>query len=217
MSDTPIPSTMVRAIGAMYKKFRNENKDEGKKNIMGSQRCINDSLDATAAMWIVDNLFFEEMPSMPNQKYVIAGIQFAIDSRVQIQEREKSQKTKETLNAWVEEQYPIFLRAEEKEFWCNVTKKIAIRDKQVEGTIASFTAEIETYRSNPEKAVKNYTAVKAAMESPRDEKLAKARIMYPFMDFLFKEQPLIKNMTTGQVTDLVAYHVASYEGLEQAK
>jgi hypothetical protein len=213
LKDIPMPVILEKAVVSSYMKFINEAQNlPGYDVIQGSNRCRQDALDVARAKLVVDQLFFKDKPKIPNAEYAIAGMQFALCARVAEVQKEADQNAKTQLNGWVSKTFPEILKQEESTWWCNAYKHIAIAKTQASEIENNFLQELDSYKQDPRNAISSYQSIKAAREDLKNLKKQKAIIEYPFMDYLFNEQPKMHKANDDQLVELVRYFTSCQEG-----
>ncbi len=205
----PAPVILEKAVETMYMKIRDEYKGPGKKEVFGSNRSKFDALDAARAGMVLDQLFFKDTSTIVNAKYAVEGIKYAIYARIQERTKEEEQRDEESFNKWVEEEFPKVLKGEEDAWWCEAYKHMAIAKIQIPEIEGNLVKELAEYRDNPKKALQSYAKVKKAYDSPKNENAQLSRIQYPFMDYMFKEQPQFAKVDEDQLVGLIAYFMES--------
>jgi len=216
----PMPVIIEQAVIRSYMKFIDEYQGVGRLEIHGSNRCRIDALDSSRAKLTLDRLFYEDTPRIVSAKYAIAGMQFALSSRVGGNSKQKDSEIKGGLNNWIAENFPAVLEQERENWWCEAHQHIARAKKQAPEIETYFFEEIERYKQDPGSAIESYGEVKYALGT--DDLDAKiALIKYPFMDYLFAEQPRIDTMLRdpgdvnqkAQFIELINYFMQSQEGV----
>ncbi|MBM3200388.1 hypothetical protein FJZ53_05600, partial [Candidatus Woesearchaeota archaeon] len=205
----PAPVIIEKAVEMMYMKIRDEYKGPGKREVFGSNRSKFDALDTARAKLILDQLFFKSTPSIVNTEYALKGIKYAIYARVQEKSKEEELRDEESFNSWAEKEFPSIVKSEEDTWWCEAYKHVALAKIQIPEIEGNFIQEFADYKEDPTRALQNYAKVKKAYDSPKNENAQLARIAYPFMDYLFKEQPDMAKVNEDQLIGLVKYFVES--------
>lgn len=205
----PMPIIIERAVDAFYIKIRDEYAGPGKREIFGSNRSKFDALDAARARLILDQIFFEDTPVIVTAKFAMKGIQYAVCSRVQERMKDETKKAKNAFNAWVEKEFSEVVRREEDTWWCRLYKHVAIAKVQLPSVETDFTSELQVYEADPRAAVESFSKVKFAYDNQTNERAQVARIKYPFIDYLFKEQPRFSNVNETQLVGLMTYFLQS--------
>jgi Mg-chelatase subunit ChlI len=211
----PMPATIEKTIDALYIKFRKEydsesdNTGDSGEGILGSNRSKLDALAAARAKLLLDKLFFKETPNMATTEYAIEGVQYAFCTRVQGKNPLSEQKFKDELSQWVVENFSELQRKEEDTWWCRAYKHVAIAKTQIPEIESNFITEIKGYETHPLQAREAFRAVKKAYRNERDFGAQMAKISYPFMDYLFNEQPGFKHVTADQMEEMISYFVES--------
>ncbi len=209
----PMPAIIERAVDALYMKFGSEYKGTGKSPISVSNRCKIDALDVARAKLMLDQLFYAKTPKIANVDYAVSGIQFAMCRRVRESSPEADIGAKKELSDWVAKAFPAALKEEEDTWWCRAYKHIAASTTQVPEIEGNFTKEIAEYEKDPVEAVNPFKKVKLAYQHPDNKGMQKVRIEYPFMDYLFKEQPGFGGVTEPQLIEMMRYFTKSREGV----
>jgi hypothetical protein len=213
LRNMPMPVILEKAVVSAYMKFINEGKVlPGYSDIQGSNRCRQDALDVARAKLVVDQLFFKDKPIIPNSEYALAGMQFALCARVAEVSKEADQNAKIKLNEWVAGNFPAIQKQEESVWWCNAYKHIAVAKTQAPEIEHNFVREIESYKKDPRNSILSYQNIRAAREDPKDLAKQRAIIEYPFMDYLFNEQPKMHRVNDSQLVELVGYFTSCQEG-----
>lgn len=220
LRDVPVPVTLERAVSALYIKFRKEYNGAGKSEISGSERSKNDALLAARAKLVMDQLFYGNAPQIATEKYVLAGVFYALCSRVREQNEQEDKKGKDAVIAWTTKQYlgdekeklEGLLKKEVNTWWCRAYQEMAIASTQIPELEGNFQRELKTYKEDPEQAALAYKKVKYALENPKSTAAQKSRIEYPFIDYLFQEQPGFNRLNERQLIELMNYFVKSSEG-----
>ena len=207
----PMPVIIERALDAFYMKFRNEYTGSGKNEVSGSNRSKFDALDAARAQLLIDQIFYDDTPQIALAKYAISGVQFAICSRVQETNREAGQKAKTDVINWVAQEFPKLITEEEGTWWCRTYKHIAIAKTQIPEMAENFKQEITNYeKENPQITMANaYAQVQYARQNPDNRPKQLAKIKYPFMNYMFDQQPGFSKINQSQLTELITYFVNS--------
>ncbi len=205
----PAPVIIEKAVETMYMKIRDEYKGSGKKEVFGSNRSKFDALDAARAGLVLDQLFFKDTSTIVNAKYAVRGVKYAIYSRIQEKTKEEEQRDEESFNKWIEEEFPKVLKGEEDAWWCEAYKHMSIAKIQIPEIEGNLVKELAEYRDNPKKALQSYVKVKRAYDSPKNENAQLSRIQYPFMDYMFKEQPQFAKVDEDQLIGLMTYFMES--------
>ena len=225
LRDVPMPVIIERAVDAFYMKIRDEYTGTGKREIFGSNRCKIDALDAARARLVLDQLFSSQAPPIVDKNYAVKGIQYAVCSRVQERTRAEGQKAKVEFNTWTEEKFTDTLKREEDTWWCRVYKNIAIKNVRIPQIKENFIVELSNYKNGTIIAVETYKQVKKAYDEPTNRQAQDARIKFPFMDYLFKEQPRMNIIYLDtQLPSMINYFLESrkntkctIDGAEQTK
>lgn len=207
--DVPMPVTIERAVDALYLKFRGEYTGKGRNKVSGSNRSKLDSLAAARAELLIDQLFFDDTPEIATAQYAIKGIQFALYARIQEPQRGAELEGHKEMDTWVENEFPDVLKKEEDVWWCRLYKEIAIKKTQIPTIEGNFIAELEKYDKDPKSAVMSFDRVRRAYELGTAAPAQLARVDYPFMDHLFKEQSGFARASDDQVVELVTYFMKS--------
>ncbi|MBI3334156.1 hypothetical protein HYZ97_01605 [Candidatus Pacearchaeota archaeon] len=207
----PMAVTLEKAVDAFYMKFENEFTGAGKNEISASNRSKIDALNAARASLLLERTFFKDAPLITAPKHAMFGIQFAVCGRVQKQNREEEQKAKQELVDYIHENLPPILKQEENTWWCETYRHAGFRDKQVPGTIDYFVSEMKLYETAIGQAATVFELIKRGRDPAASVHDKKARITYPFMDYLFKEQPRMASFTNDEVSELIKYFLQSRE------
>jgi MoxR-like ATPase len=206
-----MPLTLEKAIDAFYLKFRSEYNGGGKTEVSGSNRSKIDALDSARAYLLVDRMFFSDLPEIATESYAMKGISYAIDSRFLEPNLENDKKYLAELNTWIADNFPKLHKQEQDKFWCEVYREMAIRKIQVEEIHANFVAEIIQYDADISSSKETYNLLKKAYDAPDNAKFQKARLKYPFMDYLFENQPGFSKIKTEQISEMMDYFMKSRE------
>ncbi len=209
MKNVPVPVTIERSIDRLFIKLNTEYSGAGKNRVSGSGRSKLDALKAARARLMINQIFYEKTPSIASSEYAIAGIQFALCSRIQEETNEKDIATRKEISDWVASEFPKILEDEESTWWCNVYKRIATDKTQIQGLGDNFITELVSYDKIQEGDDTNireaYNRIKDAYDNPKNERMQKAKIKYPFMNYLFKEQPRFKIFNDKQLFEFMDY------------
>lgn len=208
-----MPLVVESAVHAFYIKFRQEYDGRGKNEVSGSNRSMFDAFDASRAKLLIDQLFFSSSPKIVTGDYAVNGIQYALCSRVSELDPRDDKESKQEICQWVSEKFPEVLDTARNNWWCLTYKNMSIRETQIPGIEANFFHELESYESDLMKVKQTYELVKRACDDPDDERAQMARIDYPFMDYLFKEQIGIEDISEGELLHLTRYLLKSREGV----
>jgi len=209
----PIAAPLGMALESFYIKFRKEFGPAQKNVIMGSRRSSYHALDATRAKWFLDHLFFEDADEMITPEYVMGGIEFAVSTRVCDSNSSKEAEIKRDIKQYVHENFPQVLKQEEDTWWCRLYQHIAVMKSQILEVDGNFVDEIANYKENPEEAMNTFNAVCEAYTNLTDDSLQYDRIRFPFMDYLYKEQPNFCKINPENVKGLVKYLIKCGEGV----
>ena len=206
-----MPVIIERAVDALFLKFRAEYTGAGKQKETGSNRAKFDALDAARAQLTLDKLFYEEAPEVATAEYAISGIQFAFCSRVQESTRDADISSKEALIGWVENNFNDVLNREEDTWWCRAYKEVAIAKTQIPEIEDNLIQELDSYENNVEVATANFNQVKQAYSPNPSKRQQEAKIMFPFMDYLFRQQPNFGEITVSELITSMEYFMKSRE------
>jgi hypothetical protein len=207
----PMPTTVERAVDAFYIKFRQEYNGAGKTEISGSNRSKFDALDAARAKLLLNQIFYGSTPKIATEEYALYGILYALESRLQETNQAAVEKSMGEIKAWVEENFPKILKAEEDAWWCQAHKKIAEYKNQIPELAGFYAAEITSYQSDVRRAIPAFRKVKAAYENKEDRRAQLAKVEYPFMNYLFQEQPNLPRVSEGQLKEIMTCLLKSFE------
>ncbi|MBI5148111.1 hypothetical protein HZA33_00345 [Candidatus Pacearchaeota archaeon] len=209
LREIPMPVIIENAANALYIKFREEYAGEGKTDISASNRSLIDALDASRAKLTLDQLFFQDTPVTVTSKYARFGIEFAMHSRAEEPNNSKDGKKIKEISDWIEKEFPSLLKGEEDTWWCKAYKHISISKTQIPEIESNFIEELKVYKENPQSAISSYEEIKYSRANPDNLKAQKARIKYPFIDYLFNEQPHFDKVNETQLLELTNYFMES--------
>lgn len=186
-----MPKTIEHAVNAIYMKFRNNYSGQGKKEIQSTVRCNIDALNASRAKLMLDQLFFENSPTIVNKYYAIKGIQYAICSRVQESTKEADHAVKTEINKWINENFDAVLKEAESVWWCRFYKHVGSASLRAPKFKSNYYDEVTSYEeslrnTNIKNILKSFEEVKEMYNNPKNKSLQSAKIDYPLMDWLFK-------------------------------
>ncbi|MBI2672905.1 hypothetical protein HYX19_01475 [Candidatus Woesearchaeota archaeon] len=209
LKNVPMAVTIERSIDMLFIKLREGYSGAGKNRISGSNRAKIDALGASRARLMIDQIFYEKTPETVSAEYAIAGIQFALCARIQEETNENDIAARKEIRDWVASEFPKILEEEESTWWCNVYKDIATDKTQVKELGDNFITELVSYNKIKEgdnTSIKEaYNRIKEAYDNPKSERMQKAKIKYPFMNYLFKEQPKFKIFNEKQLFEFMDY------------
>ena len=212
LDEVPMPVILENALEAMYIKFRTEYKGKGKLKISGGNRSKFDAFDAARVQLLIDKIFFSDTPQTVNPQYAIAGMQFALCCRVNEKEEKVGQEAKNELRKWVEDNFTDVYKKENNTWWCEFNKYLAVTETQVPEIKGNFIQEFLRYKQDPAYAAETFERVKAAYEDKsKDPEKKRAKVEFPFMDHLFKEQKRIQNIGPEQLEEMITFYVQSRE------
>lgn len=222
LRDVPMPIILENAVNAWYIKFRKEfpPTNPNWQQIFGGERCKKDALDYSRGLLATDrrlgltkipgtNL---PMPQIVTQEYAMEGIEFALKALIQNKDPKVRGETRTALNDFVRKHYPEVLEGERNKWWCDVVKQIAVRGSALPEIMENYVAELEIYKTDPDKVPEAFDKVKQARTSTA-ARVQMATVKLPFMDLLFDQQPHITKITTPQLQELMAYFMKSGEGI----
>lgn len=209
LRSVPMPVIIEQAVDAFYMKLENEFTGKGKNMYSPSNRSKMDALDAARASLLLDRIFFNNTSEIAGIDYTVAGIKFALCGRVQIPNREEEKQAKKELVEYLVKEFPAIVKQEENTWWCEAYRKAGIRDRQVSGIVSNFIREMGLYDSDVKNAERVFEQVRSAREPNALINAQKARIEYPFMDYLFGEQPRMNSFSKEQVNGLMKYFLES--------
>jgi MoxR-like ATPase len=185
-----MPVTLENAVVSFYYKFRKDFNGEGRSDILGSNRSLIDALDSARGLLMQDGVYFKKTPEIANGDYAMRGIQFALCSRVATNSKAEDTKIKEGLRDWVNQNYPAIRQEEENTWCCNFfNKHLSVLASQVPEIKDKFFTEMDAYNKDVRHCLETYAAVKDAHDNPDNFDLQRALIEYPFMEYLFIDQP----------------------------
>ncbi|MBI5066207.1 hypothetical protein HZA97_08280 [Candidatus Woesearchaeota archaeon] len=215
LREITMPVIVERAVDALYIKFRQDYQGKGKSEIAQSNRSKNDALFAARARLLLDKVFFEKAATIANASYAVQGIQFAMYTRLQENAPQNYSEARQEISDWISSAFSEVLKEEEDTWWCKAYKDVGIAERQIPGMEKNFVAEIKSYEEDESKAERNvlghFKAVKKAYDNREDRDLQKARFDYPFMDYLFKEQPGFSKVSKDELLDLMWYLLEARE------
>jgi len=196
----PMPVTVERAVDVLYMKFRAEYDGPGKNEITASNRAKLDALDAARARLLLEDMF-TDAGKIATEEYAIYGISYAFKSRVSEDNPASASEMKEKLAEWVKAEFPKILQGEEDVWWCKVYRHIGVLSTQVPQAKDKFQEELAAYEMDPSFIAVAHQRIKDAYATNQNF----ARLLYPFMDFMYSEQPGFAGMGPVQTTQLVSY------------
>lgn len=205
----PIAVPLERAVDGLYIRFRAEQDIAKRDQTLGTNRCKFDALDAARAKLLFDQQFHADTPVIPDLRYLAAGFLYAVETRMPELDVQKRQGEIEQLATWVNDALPKLIAEEENAWWCGANKHIAVASTRVPKIAEQYAAELRAYERDAQAAVRAYNAVRAAYDTPKDERLERERVHYPFMDYLFREQPVFRTATEPQRAALITYFIES--------
>ncbi|MBU0666205.1 MAG: hypothetical protein ABIC91_07180 [Nanoarchaeota archaeon] len=207
-----IPLPIEKAISKTYIQFRETHNISGQTDETKSNRSLLDALAASQAELAFDQIFYTDVPAHVTMEYAIRGIATALTTRVQIEKEEDDIKTKKLLVTWATENYPNNLNEEENNFWCKFYKDaISPLASQIPEINSNLKQEIEEYKVDSAKAKSTFNLIKSAYENPDNVKLQQGRIKFPFMDFLYREQPGINKVSQEGLVKSIEYFMETHE------
>jgi len=209
LGDILIPKPIRDAVDSFYIKFRNEFNGEAKNEVSGTERSKTDARKAARAKLLLDSLFYSGAPKIVTVEEMIFGIQYSLCGKVQIADRALEQKSKQDLVDYLRKEFQTTLKQEEEVWWCNARKEIAIRQVQAPDIGKNLPSEFKLYEQNLKNAVASYKKLTTAYQPGATIIDQQARIDYPFMDYLFTEQPKMAKLRNEQLLDLMDYYIKS--------
>ncbi len=210
--EIPMPTPIRFAMNSLFMKFDKEYTGAGKNEVMASERSRKDALDGSRAKLYLDRIFFGSTPQIITAPYAIAGMNFAMLTRMQIENRTDEQKAKEELINWVNTEYPPTLTQAENNFWCEAYKHIAIAKQRVPELEQNFARELASYRENPATFLDAFTRINQALQPNASRTDLQARVELPFMDYLFQKQRKMALVCKDQLPALMQYYLKCEEG-----
>src|SRR3989344_9694412 len=207
--DLPMPSIIERAVSSLYMKLREGYNGFGKKEIFGSNRSTLDALNAARAWLLLDQVFFDNAPKIVTEQYAVRGIQYAVCSRVTERTREEGRKAKNEFREWSEKTFSEVLKDEENVWWCKLFKHISVAGAIIPGADVNFLNELGYYEKNSKYALDSWQKIKNAYQNQSNREAQKAKSQFPFMDYLFREQPNMTNLNQDQIVELMGYYMKS--------
>ena len=205
LESIPAPCIIEKAVDAFFIRFREEYKGAGASEITTSGRSKLDAIYAMRAQLMLDEVFYKDAPSIVTADYAVKGIEFAFTTRVTGQNSKEIQAAKQALVEQISKEFPNDLKAEESKFWCDTYKHIAVASLKVPEIKDNFSREIISYEKESINAVPTYQAVSQALKQPKVVEYQTARVEYPFIDHLSREQPRFAEMSGEQVTSMITY------------
>jgi len=154
---------------------------------------------------MLDEIFYKNAPLIVTADYAAKGIEFAFTSRVSGQSSKEIHTAKQALMEYIAKEFPHDLKAEENTFWCDTYKHIAVASLKVPEIKENFSREIIRYEEAPVNAVPAYQAVLQALHQPRVMEYQFARVEFPFIAHLSREQPRFAAMNGDQFTEMISY------------
>ncbi len=217
LDESPIPVIVDKSIDAFYIKFRKEYREAGRNRVSGSVRSLKDATDASKAKLFLYKKFYKNTPNIVTEDFTVSGIQYALCSRIQEDSPDKDIEARKAVSAYVAREFPKVVEAEQSTWWCNVYKHVSITNTQIPETEDNFKTELSIYNKflkdegYGNKVVNAYGKVKNAIQNPSDRKSDKVLLEYPFMRFLFREQPRFSHFNEDQVKETIKYLMACRE------
>lgn len=219
----PMPVIIERAVDALYIKFRAEYKEQGVNEIMGSPRSKLDALTIARAKLFLDQKFYRDAPRVAGLEQAVFGVQYAFCTRVSENNFERDHDVKVEVSNWVADNFQKVLKDEESAWWCDAFKYIETLRTQAPIIEEKFINEWTTYHEIVDDKNKDglckgdftpiyhaYNEVKKAkMAGPNDLKARAALVAFPFMDYLFDNQPKMDRLDEPQIKELMTYMIDS--------
>ncbi len=208
LRQVPMSVILERTLDALYIQFRKEYNGPGKNNISASNRSKIDALDIARAKLLYDRVFYTETPHIVDDERTMVGIEYALSTRVQEPDVQRTNTAFEALRTWIRTEFPKVLEQEQNTWWCRTYQELAIAQTQIPELGGYLVTELADYEADPAKALPVFEKVKRAHESTVPA-LQRAKLEHPFMNHLFKEQPRFARADKDQVKELIAYYMES--------
>ena len=103
------------------------------------------------------------------------------------------------------------MNREEDTWWCRAYKEVAIAKTQIPEIEDNLIQELDSYENNVEVATANFNQVKQAYSPNPSKRQQEAKIMFPFMDYLFRQQPNFGEITVSELITSMEYFMKSRE------
>ncbi len=210
LRNVPMPAIIERAVAGLYIMFRKEYKGPGMQRILGSNRSLLDALPAARAELLIDHKFFKNAPAIADESYAVKGILYSLLSRVQEKSDEEHNNIEKSIADFVKERFPKVLQEEINTWWCRLYKnKLAVMETLLPHITENFHAEIKSYREHSLEPWDTFASFRDA--SRKNNKLEDLPFKFPFMAYLFEEQPNIEVIKKEQFGTLMDYLLKTQE------